>query len=66
MSPQLTRRGFRRCRHTKSIGERIELKLLNLSSRWEKDRFLKNAHAYIDYTDADLEQDIDAIRKLGS
>ena len=41
-------------------------RMLNLPSRWEVDRFLKDAQAYIDYTDADLEQDIDAIRKLRS
>ena len=41
-------------------------RMLNLPSRWETDRFMKNANAHIDYTDADLEQDIDAIRKLGS
>ena len=41
-------------------------RMLNLPSRWEVDRFLKDAQAYIDYTDADLEQDINAIRKLRS
>ncbi len=40
--------------------------MLDLPSRWETDRFLKNARAYIDYTEADLQEDIEAIRKLGS
>jgi len=39
-------------------------RMLDLPSRWETDRFLKNAQAYIDYTEADLQEDLDAIRKL--
>lgn len=39
-------------------------RMLDLPSRWETDRFLKNAQAYINYTEADLQEDIDAIRKL--
>jgi hypothetical protein len=39
-------------------------RMLDLPSRWETDSFLKNAQAYIDYTEADLQEDIDAIRKL--
>ena len=38
-------------------------RMLDLPSRWETDKFLKKAQAYIDYTEADLQEDIDAIRK---
>ena len=31
--------------------------LLNLSSRWEVEEFLKNSPAYLDYTESDLEQE---------
>ena len=41
-------------------------RMLNLPSRWDVDVFLKDAQAYIDYTEIDLEEDIDAIRKLRS
>ena len=40
-------------------------RMLNLDSRWEVDEFLKRAHAYIDYTEVDLQQDIDSIRNSG-
>ena len=40
-------------------------RMLNLDSRWEVDEFLKRAHAYIDYNEVDLQQDIDAIRNSG-
>jgi len=36
-------------------------RMLDLSSRWEVDEFLKRSRAYIDYTEADLQQDIDSI-----
>ena len=39
-------------------------RMLNLPSRWEVDTFLKRAKAYLDYTEADLEQDILAIRNV--
>ncbi len=39
-------------------------RMLNLSSRWEVEAFLKRAKAYLDYTEADLEQDILAIRNV--
>ena len=39
-------------------------RMLDLPSRWETDKFLKNAQAYIDYTEADLRRDIEDIRKL--
>jgi hypothetical protein len=41
-------------------------RMLDLPSRWDTDRFLKASQAYIDYSEADLEQDIDAIRKSRS
>jgi hypothetical protein len=39
-------------------------RMLPLSSRWEVDAILKRAKAYLDYTEADLEQDIRAIRRV--
>ena len=39
-------------------------KMLCLSSRWEVDRVLKQAHAYLDYTEEDLEEDIKALRAV--
>lgn len=36
--------------------------MLNLPSRWELEVFLNRAQAYLDYTEADLEHDIVAIR----
>ena len=39
-------------------------RMLNLPSRWEVEAFLKRAHGYLDYTEADLKQDIVAIRKV--
>ena len=38
-------------------------KLLGISSRMELDAFLKKSKAYIDYTEMDLQQDIENIRK---
>ena len=40
--------------------------MLNLPSRWDADAVLKEAQAYIDYTDVDLKEDLDAIRRLRS
>lgn len=40
--------------------------MLNLPSRWEVESFLKRAQAYLDYTEADLDRDIAAIRKVTS
>ncbi len=37
-------------------------RMLGMNSRWEVDDFLKRAHAYVDYTEADLDRDIAAIR----
>jgi hypothetical protein len=39
-------------------------RMLNLSSRWEVENFLQQEQAYLDYTEADLEGDIYAIRYL--
>ncbi|MCI0563689.1 MAG: UPF0175 family protein [Nitrososphaera sp.] len=39
-------------------------RMLNLSSRWEVEEFLKRWGAYMDYTEMDLQQDIDTIREL--
>jgi esterase/lipase superfamily enzyme len=49
---------------TGEITEAEVQRLLGLSSRWEVDAFLKQAQAYLDYTEADLERDILAIRKV--
>jgi hypothetical protein len=39
-------------------------KMLGLTSRWETDSFLKQAGAYLDYTEADLEHDLAVPRQL--
>lgn len=39
-------------------------RMLHLPSRWAVDAFLKRAQAYLDYTEADLERDLAAIRKV--
>lgn len=39
-------------------------KMLGLNSRWETDSFLKQAGAYLDYTEADLEQDLIVSRQI--
>jgi hypothetical protein len=39
-------------------------RMLNLPSRWEVDAFLKRAKACLDYTEAELERDIVAIRNV--
>lgn len=39
-------------------------RILKLSSRFEIDAFLKKSHAYLDYTESDLERDIAAIQKV--
>jgi len=36
--------------------------MLGLPSRWETEKFLRRAEAWLDYTMADLERDIAAIR----
>lgn len=40
------------------------MRMLNLKSRWHVEEFLKTSRAYMDYTEADLEQDITTIDKL--
>ena len=39
-------------------------RILSLTSRWDTDVFLKQAGAYIDYTEADLERDLDVSRQI--
>jgi hypothetical protein len=39
-------------------------RMLELPSRWQVDEFLARSRAYSDYTEADLQSDIDSIRKL--
>jgi len=39
-------------------------KMLGFASRWESDAFLKQAGAYLDYTEADLERDLETSRQL--
>ena len=39
-------------------------RMLNFSSRWEVDQFLKQKQAYLNYTEADLQQDVDSIRRI--
>jgi len=41
-------------------------RMLHLSSRWEVEAFLKRTQAYLEYTEADLEQDILTIRQVTS
>lgn len=38
-------------------------RMLNLSSRWDVDAVLKRYRAYLDYTEGDLEEDIQAIEQ---
>lgn len=47
-----------------AITEAQVQRMLNLSSRWDVEQFLKQAQAYLDYTEVDLEGDIHAIRYL--
>lgn len=37
-------------------------RMLNLASRWEVESFLKRENAYLDYSEAELEDDVAAIR----
>ncbi|HXH14398.1 MAG TPA: UPF0175 family protein [Alphaproteobacteria bacterium] len=39
-------------------------RMLRLTSRWEVDAFLKRAKVRLDYTEADLDRDLLAIRNL--
>lgn len=38
--------------------------LLKFSSRWETEQFLKNAQAYLDYTEEDLLEDVQTLRQV--
>lgn len=38
--------------------------MLGFNSRWETDAFLKQAGAYLDYTEADLERDLAVSRQI--
>ena len=40
-------------------------RLLGLNSRWATEEFLKRAGAWLNYTAADLDQDISELRGLG-
>lgn len=39
-------------------------RLLGFNSRWETDAFLKQAGAHLDYTEADLERDIEISQQI--
>jgi hypothetical protein len=39
-------------------------RVLSLKSRLEADAFLKQAGAYLDYTEADLDNDLAALRRI--
>lgn len=39
---------------------------LGLSSRWETDEILKRSGAFLNYSEDDLQQDIDTYRRLAS
>ena len=39
-------------------------RMLGFSSRWEVEEFLKRAQAHLDYTESDLEQDLQALRRV--
>ncbi len=39
-------------------------RMLGFNSRWETDAFLKQAGAYLDYTEADLEHDLAVSRQI--
>ncbi len=38
--------------------------LLKFSSRWETENFLKQSQAYLDYTEDDLDQDIQTLHQV--
>ncbi len=38
--------------------------LLNFSSRWQTEQFLKENQAYLDYTEEDLANDLDNLNQL--
>ena len=56
----LATEGYRRGKLTHAEVQRM----LGLASRWETDAFLKQAGAYLDYTETDLERDLETSRRL--
>lgn len=38
--------------------------MLGFNSRWQTDAFLKRVGAYLEYTEADLERDLETSRKI--
>jgi len=38
--------------------------MLGFNSRWETDAFLKQSGAYLDYTEADLDRDLETSRQM--
>jgi hypothetical protein len=56
----LAAQGYRRGKLTHAEVQQ----LLGLASRWETDDFLKRHGAHLDYTEADLERDLAASRRI--
>ena len=56
----LAAQGYRSGKLTHSEVQRM----LGFASRWETDAFLKQAGAYLDYTETDLERDLETSRQL--
>lgn len=46
------------------ITEHEVQKILNISSRWELEEFLKKKNAYLHYTEQDLEQDLKNLNEV--
>jgi hypothetical protein len=46
------------------ISEAEVQRMLHLASRWEVEAFLKRAQAYLEFTEADIEGDVAAIRQV--
>lgn len=51
--------GYRNGKLTHAEVQRV----LGFASRWETDAFLKQAGAYLDYTEADIERDLENSRQ---
>ena len=41
-------------------------RMLGLATRWETDELLKRAGAFLDYSDDDLQQDLETFRRLSA
>lgn len=54
--------GYRNGKLTHAEVQRV----LEFKSRWETDAFLKGAGAYLDYTEADLERDLEVSRRISA